>query len=627
MTNLQDANNLFKAGRYSEAIRMYEGVIAQSPQLEKICSFNLNLAKKRAIQEVDASTLLVKSEDPKKESQRYLHDLYIEVADVISKIEHYEIKDQPLVSVLMTSHNIEDYVAEAVTSVLRQSYSNIEVIIVDDNSSDKTRSILERLRRASPKVKIKFLNTNLGTYYAKNIGFQMSKGEYIFFQDCDDICHPERIKLSMLSMLKDGVVGIRGAYSRVLYPQGLVLNVNNLYKKLGLITTGYKRSVFQDIGYFNCTSKASDEEFFNRARLYYGRQKIIDVNLPLYYNTFREGSLFADMIGNDPALTNTIEQIPSESRVQYAAEFNKIHQSLEKQQFKEFFKFPVLRDLIPVKQDMTYLSNPKVPVVANICTYPPRVKSFKVALESIIPQVDEINIYLDKYEEVPEFLKQLPIKANIYTNKDFANLRDNGKLIGLSNLKTPCYYFTIDDDIIYPPDYVHALIKKIELYDRKVVVGVHGVLIPEMPKSYYSSFRMVYTFWKKLEKDSLVNNLGTGTAAFYSDLLPNLKHSDLEHAGMLDIYFSIYCKKNNIPMVSIERHDDWMSEVKQDSADVNLFQEFKDHDDKQSKLVAENMPWGYQAIQAALEETSKKASPEIIQKLKQLIPIMHQVSL
>jgi hypothetical protein len=407
----------------------------------------------------------------------------------------------------------------------------------------------------------------------------------------------------------------------------LVLNVNQLYKKLGLITAGYKRSVFQDIGYFNCTSKASDEEFFNRARLYYGRQKIVDVNVPLYYNTFREGSLFADMIGNDPSLTNTIEQIPSESRTQYAAEFNKIHQSLEKQQLKEFFKFPVLRDLIPVKPDMTYLSNPKVPVVANICTYPPRIKSFKETLKSIVPQVDEINIYLDKYEEVPEFLKQLPIKANIYTNKDFANLRDNGKLIGLSNLKSPCYYFTVDDDIFYPPDYVHALVKKIEQYDRKAIVGVHGVLIPEMPKSYYSSFRMVYTFWKKLERDSLVNNLGTGTVAFYSDLLPELKHADLEHTGMLDIYFSIYCKKNNIPMVAIERHDDWMSEVKQDSTDVNLFQEFKDHDDKQSELVAKNMPWGYQAIQAALEETSKSATPEIIQKLKKLIPIMHQVSL
>ena len=627
MTNLQDANNLFKAGRYSEAIRIYESVIAHNPQLEKICTFNLNLAKKRSIQEFDTKTLLKKSEDTKKEAQLYLNDLYIEVADAISKIEHYEIKDQPLVSMLMTSHNVEEYVAEAVTSVLRQSYSNLEIIIIDDSSSDKTRSILERLRRASPKVKIKFLNTNLGTYYAKNIGFQMSKGEYIFFQDCDDICHPERIKLSMLSMLKEGVIGIRGSYSRVLYPQGLVLNVNGLYKKLGLITTGYKRSVFQDIGYFNSTSKASDEEFFNRARLYYGRKKIVDVNLPLYYNTFREGSLFADMIGNDPTMTNTIEQIPSESRMQYAAEFNKIHQSLEKQKFKDFFKFPVLRDLIPVKPDMTYLSHPKVPVVANICTYPPRAKSFKEALKSIIPQVDEINIYLDKYEEVPDFLKQLPIKANIYTNKDFANLRDNGKLIGLSNLKTPCYYFTVDDDIAYPPDYVHTLVKKIEQYDRKAVVGVHGVLIPEMPKSYYSSFRMVYTFWKKLEKDSLVNNLGTGTVAFYSDLLPSLKHSDLEHAGMLDIYFSIYCKKNNIPMVSIERHDDWMSEVKQDSADVNLYQEFKDDDDKQSALVAENMPWGYQSIQVALDEVSKKTSPEIIQKFKQLIPIMHQVSL
>ena len=257
-----------------------------------------------------------------------------------------------------------------------------------------------------------------------------------------------------------------------------------------------------------------------------------------------------------------------------------------------------------------------------MCTFPARSKSFKITVENIVKQLDEINIYLDKYEDVPEFLNKLPIKTNIFRNKDYPNLRDNGKLLGLSHLKGDCYYFTFDDDIEYPPDYVNAMIRKIEEYERSVVVGVHGVLTPEIPSGYFSSFRMVYTFMKKLESDRLVNNLGTGTVAFHSSLLKGLTHEFCKNTGMLDIYFSVYCKKNNIPMVCIARHDGWMGEIKQESNEHNLFAEYKSSDPIQTELIKSNLPWGYSGIVSNLNNIKNE---QLLSKLRLLIPDMHQV--
>jgi glycosyltransferase involved in cell wall biosynthesis len=656
MSTLQNANNLFKAGRFQDAINVYETIKKDSPHLVKICEFNLQLAKKKLnetteadpsdksqinLQPAEISKITGQQIDPlltknitKPTSPNdqtlikpvgkkiLLNELYTEVQQAIDKIPNYVIENEPLVTVLMTTHNVEEYVAEAIMSLLRQSYLNLEVVIVDDCSTDKTREILERLKNASPKVKIKYLNTNLGTYFAKNYGFTVSKGDYIFFQDGDDICHPERIKLSMMSLIKENIMCVRSCYSRVIYPEGKVLAINDLVKKLGVVTTGYRRQVFKDIGFFNCTSKASDDEFFNRARAFYDRKQFVDVSLPLYYNTYREGSLFTDMVSNDPNLTNTIEQVPSPSRQKYAADFTNLHKTVEKTKFKDLFKFPMIRDPIPVTNDMTNLPNPKIPVIGNICTFPARSKSFKITVENIVKQLDEINIYLDKYEDVPEFLNKLPIKTNIFRNKDYPNLRDNGKLLGLSHLKGDCYYFTFDDDIEYPPDYVNAMIRKIEEYERSVIVGVHGVLIPEIPSGYFSSFRMVYTFMKKLESDRLVNNLGTGTVAFHSNLSKGLTHEFCKNTGMLDIYFSVYCKKNNIPMVCIARHDGWMGEIKQESNEHNLFAEYKSSDPIQTELIKSNLPWGYSGIVSNLNNIKNE---QLLSKLKLLIPDLHQV--
>jgi glycosyltransferase involved in cell wall biosynthesis len=112
------------------------------------------------------------------------------------------IKD--LVSIIIPVYNRENLITDTVNSVLNQSYSNIECIIVDDRSSDNTFTILNNLSRKDSRVKV--LNRpyflKKGANSCRNYGFNISNGEYIIWFDSDDIMTENSI-LSRLSLLKN----------------------------------------------------------------------------------------------------------------------------------------------------------------------------------------------------------------------------------------------------------------------------------------------------------------------------------------------------------------------------------------------------------------------------------------
>jgi glycosyltransferase involved in cell wall biosynthesis len=100
-------------------------------------------------------------------------------------------KDSPLVSVCMPAYNAGKYVAQAVASVLGQSYQNIELIIVNDGSTDDTAAIINALTDTRVSV---LHQTNKGQCAAANAAFNASKGQLIKFMDADDIISPRFIE-------------------------------------------------------------------------------------------------------------------------------------------------------------------------------------------------------------------------------------------------------------------------------------------------------------------------------------------------------------------------------------------------------------------------------------------------
>ncbi len=107
-----------------------------------------------------------------------------------------------LVSIVCPTYNRAAYLAEAVESVLKQSYKNIELIVVDDCSTDSTPILMEYFCKKDKRVKYIVNRHNEGISCARNIGIKASNGSYIAVMDSDDIMSPDRIKKS-LAKLKD----------------------------------------------------------------------------------------------------------------------------------------------------------------------------------------------------------------------------------------------------------------------------------------------------------------------------------------------------------------------------------------------------------------------------------------
>jgi glycosyltransferase involved in cell wall biosynthesis len=97
-----------------------------------------------------------------------------------------------LVSVITPVYNGELYLKEAITSIIKQTYTNIEYIIVNDGSTDGTRMILDQIK--DPRVKVFHSNVNMGAAASLNFGIHQSSGEWIAIQDADDISELNRIE-------------------------------------------------------------------------------------------------------------------------------------------------------------------------------------------------------------------------------------------------------------------------------------------------------------------------------------------------------------------------------------------------------------------------------------------------
>lgn len=246
-------------------------------------------------------------------------------------------------------------------------------------------------------------------------------------------------------------------------------------------------------------------------------------------------------------------------------------------------------------------------VVVNLCSIPSRISSLKATLESLAPQVDQINLYLDGYSEVPSFVRRIAEINHVVLSSECPDLRDNGKFLWVEQYRE-AYYFTADDDIIYPRNYVESLIEAIELCGRLAVVGVHGFILPIYPVKYFSSDRITLDFWRPLSASLSVNGLGTGTMAFFGATLSGLSLSFFEKPGMTDVYMALFCRERNIPMVAVARPSVWLRELACDAG--SLFQEFRHKDEEQSALIARATPWGQPAIERAITAVQEQVHNE-----------------
>ena len=110
----------------------------------------------------------------------------------------------PLVSVLCLCHNQADFVREAIDSVLDQTYPNVQLIVVDDASTDSSVSVVQEYLKAHPNIMFLPLSENVGNCKAFNHAFRYAKGEFIIDLAADDVLLPERISVGVAALLQTG---------------------------------------------------------------------------------------------------------------------------------------------------------------------------------------------------------------------------------------------------------------------------------------------------------------------------------------------------------------------------------------------------------------------------------------
>lgn len=107
-----------------------------------------------------------------------------------------------LISVIVPVYNREAVIKECIESVLSQSYQNLEIILIDDGSTDNSQNICRDLCEKDNRIKL-ITSSHLGVSGARNVGLDAATGDYIFFLDSDDFIHPMLLE-TLLSPLEDG---------------------------------------------------------------------------------------------------------------------------------------------------------------------------------------------------------------------------------------------------------------------------------------------------------------------------------------------------------------------------------------------------------------------------------------
>ena len=118
-----------------------------------------------------------------------------------------------LVSIVMPAYNCQETVLESINSVIKQTYSKFELIIVDDGSKDNTYKILKKFQDF-PKIQIIRSEINYGISFTRNIAISKARGQYIAFLDSDDAWHKDKLKIQVNLMKNNNYFCCHSTYTR-----------------------------------------------------------------------------------------------------------------------------------------------------------------------------------------------------------------------------------------------------------------------------------------------------------------------------------------------------------------------------------------------------------------------------
>ena len=188
--------------------------------------------------------------------------------------------NDPLISILMTAYNRQKYIAEAIESVLASTYSNFELIIVDDFSNDNTLEIARSYEAKDKRIRVYVNEKNLGDYPNRNQAANYANGKYIQYIDSDDLLHywGLQVEVDMMERFPNAAYGmamrdeVESVFPILLSPKEAYENY--YLKKLGGIFNGAPTSViirkekFDFVNGFSNERQVGDYDLWHKLALH-----------------------------------------------------------------------------------------------------------------------------------------------------------------------------------------------------------------------------------------------------------------------------------------------------------------------------------------------------------------------
>jgi glycosyltransferase involved in cell wall biosynthesis len=205
--------------------------------------------------------------------------------------------DLPLVSILMAVYNADAFLVTAIRSLLAQTWQNIEIIAVDDASTDDSWKLLQDLSVQDPRLRVFRNELNTGAYPTRNTALAQAAGELITVHDSDDWSHPQMIEEQARALLsKKGVIANFSAMTRVL--PNLEFSLRPERTNLEYVHRSYpslliRRGDLDCIGQWDSVAANADDELVQRIRAVWGSTAIEDIHptIPLSFFLRHRASL------------------------------------------------------------------------------------------------------------------------------------------------------------------------------------------------------------------------------------------------------------------------------------------------------------------------------------------------
>ncbi len=198
------------------------------------------------------------------------------------------------ISVLMPAYNCEDTIGFAIESVLRQSWSNLELLIVDDFSSDNTRGIISSYAAKDPRIRTLHNSKNQGAYRSRNTALDIAQGDFVTVHDTDDWSHPQKFELQMRHQNSENLTWTMGICLTTSPPYLF----RNMLGSSSIMKRNYSSlmspiSFFKKYGNWDEVRVGADSELVERfcRAVDLASPELVLASLPMTFLGFRENSL------------------------------------------------------------------------------------------------------------------------------------------------------------------------------------------------------------------------------------------------------------------------------------------------------------------------------------------------